>query len=92
VLAGTISGNDLHEWLKDRKNRRAIPHRFDACGYVPVRNSARKDGLWIIGGKRQVVYALRALSLDQQIKAATKLSEEKAKTGAEMLLNIMGGL
>ena len=91
VLSGAITGSDLYEWLKDRKNRRAIPHRFDACGYVPVRNTSRADGLWIIDGKRQTVYALRALSLDQQIKAATKLADEKAKTGAEVLQDIMGG-
>jgi hypothetical protein len=29
---------DFLEWLKDRKNRRTIPHRFEKCGYVPVRS------------------------------------------------------
>ena len=24
----------FHEWLHDRKNRRNIPHRFEACGYL----------------------------------------------------------
>ena len=32
---------DIKNWLDDRKNRRGIPHRFDAAGYVPVRNDDR---------------------------------------------------
>ena len=80
---------DLFEWLRDRKNRRAIPHRFDACDYVPVRNPSRSDGLWIVNDKRQVVYGRRNIPLDQQVKAAKKLSEEKAKTGTEVLQEIM---
>jgi hypothetical protein len=42
----------IHEWLKERKNRRAIPHRLEACGYVPVSNEAVKDGYFVIGKKR----------------------------------------
>jgi Family of unknown function (DUF5906) len=33
------------EWLKDRKNRRIIPHRFETVGYVPVRNPDADSGL-----------------------------------------------
>jgi hypothetical protein len=29
------------DWLEDRRNRRAILHRFEQCGYVPVRNPER---------------------------------------------------
>jgi len=48
-----IAPAEFAVWLKDRKNRRAIPHRFEQCGYVPVRNDAAKDGDWKIGGTRQ---------------------------------------
>jgi Bifunctional DNA primase/polymerase, N-terminal/Family of unknown function (DUF5906) len=65
----------FQEWLMDRKNRRAIPHRFETCGFVPVRNTATKDALWVIGGKRQVIYARAKLSLKDQIKAAQRLSK-----------------
>jgi hypothetical protein len=65
---------DLFEWLKDRKNRRVIPHKFEACGYAPVRNSDAKDGLWVIGGKRQTVYGRLDLSLSDRVKAAQKLA------------------
>ena len=33
-------------WLRDRSIRRAIPHRFEQCGYAPVRNPDREDRLW----------------------------------------------
>jgi hypothetical protein len=26
------------DWLRDRRNRRSIPHRFEDCGYVAVSN------------------------------------------------------
>ena len=52
---------DVYDWLKERKNRRVIPHRLEDIGYEPVRNEAAKDGLWRIDGKRQVVYARREL-------------------------------
>jgi hypothetical protein len=64
---------EFREWLSDRKNRRAIPHRLEQCGYVPVRNDAAKDGLWKIGGSRQVVYAKAELTGSQRIAAAQKL-------------------
>jgi hypothetical protein len=63
----------FQDWLEDRKNRRAIPHRFEKCGYVPVRSSTT-DGLWVIKGKRQVVYARAELSSKDQFRAAQKLA------------------
>jgi hypothetical protein len=57
-------------WLDDPKNRRIIPHRFEKCGYVPVRNPDRVDRFWKIRGQRQVVYALSGLSLQEQLQAA----------------------
>ena len=66
---------DIAEWLRDRKNRRAVPHRMENCGYVPVR-AETKAGLWIISGTRQVVYARSGLSLSDQIKAARDLAKQ----------------
>ena len=68
--------NDFGDWLRDRKNRRAIPHRLERCGYVSVRNDAAKDGLWKLAGKRQVVYARAELSIRDRAAAAQKLSNE----------------
>jgi hypothetical protein len=64
---------DFELWIKDRKNRRAIPHRLEKCGYVPVRNDLADDGLWKMSGKRQVIYARSTLSLAAQLKAARSL-------------------
>ena len=63
-----------YEWLRDRKNRRAIPHRLEQCGYVPVRNDAAEDGLFKINNRRQVVYAKAGLSIRDRLEAARKLT------------------
>ena len=68
VLA--LASGGFFEWMNDRKNRRVIPHRFERCGYVPVRNNDAKDGLWVIGGRRQVVYGRSDLPVDERLEAA----------------------
>lgn len=61
---------DLAGELKDRRNRRSLPHKLERVGYVPVRNPDADDGLFKVRGKRQTVYAKRNLNLATQIKAA----------------------
>lgn len=61
---------DFADWLRDRKNRRKVPHRMEEGNYVPVRNPSAVSGLWVVGGKRQVIYARKSLSLRDQIYAA----------------------
>ncbi len=56
-------------WLRDRKNSRKIPHRFETCGYVAVRNET-KDGMWKIEGRRLMIYAKSELSIRDRITAA----------------------
>jgi hypothetical protein len=68
------SGGAFAEWLRDRRNRRQIPHRLESAGYEPVRNSSAQDGLWKIGSRRQSVYARRELPLRDRIAAATTLA------------------
>jgi hypothetical protein len=67
------TGGDLYYWMKERKNRRAIPHRFESCGYVPVRNSSAESGLWVIAGKRQVVYGRKDVAPAERLAAAEVL-------------------
>jgi hypothetical protein len=69
-LVGTSHPDEFGEWLKDRRNRRKIPHRLEACGYVAVRNPSADDGLWKVFGRRQVIYSRAALSITDQLKAA----------------------
>jgi hypothetical protein len=48
IESNSFGSDGLHDWLTDRKNRRAIPHRLEKCGYVPVHNPTADDGLWKI--------------------------------------------
>lgn len=76
LTLGRIQGRaegDFGDWIKDRKNRRAIPHRLERCGYVPVRNPDAADGLWKVGGKRQVIYAAASLDWADRLRAARDL-------------------
>ena len=61
--------SDFGIWLKDRRNNRVIPHRFEACGYVRIRNPDANDNLWQIGGKRVAVYAKKELSIRDATEA-----------------------
>jgi hypothetical protein len=70
-------GKDIRPWLDDRKNRRAIPHRLEKCGYVTVRNDTADSGLWVIDSVRQVVYAKKALNPCDRLKAARALTGRK---------------
>jgi len=71
--------HDLWDWLKDRKNRKAINHRLENCGYCAVNNPVATDGMWRIGGRRQMVYAKSSLSLGAQQKAVETLQRKAAE-------------
>jgi len=60
----------LVDELQDRGKRRAMPHRMERVGYVPVRNPDAKDGEFKIAGRRQTVYAQRTLTPADQIRWA----------------------
>jgi Family of unknown function (DUF5906) len=75
-ITNHATGN-FEGWIKDRKNRRAIPHRLEKCGYVPVRNDAAKDRLWVINGSRQAVYARSELPASDRFKAASDLARQR---------------
>jgi hypothetical protein len=71
------TGKEIETWLRDRKNRRVIPHRLEKCGYVQVRNDTAKDGLWKVNGTRQVIYGKSALPARDRVKAAGNLLQER---------------
>ena len=69
-----VASVSLSEWLRDRKNRRTMAHRFEEQGYTQVLNpDAKSDGLWVIAGKRQTVYGQKDISPDELVKAARGL-------------------
>jgi hypothetical protein len=64
------------EWLQDRRNLRAIPHRLEKRGYVPVRNPDNKtDGRWKAGNTRVVIYAQAKLSPRDRLVAVRTFLE-----------------
>jgi hypothetical protein len=75
IRAQNHATGDFGVWIRDRRNRRALPYRFEKCGYVPVRNDACEDGLWVINRTRQVVYAKADLSVRDRLAAAQKLTQ-----------------
>ena len=83
TLAKVIStaAEDFAAWLRDRRSRRTIPHRFEACGYVPTRNPDADDGLWKIGSQRMVVYGKASLTLTERLAAARALLNPWARRG-----------
>ena len=62
------------EWLRDRKNARRVPHRFESCRYVAVRNPNDTEGRWKISGRRHTIYAKIALPERDRIAAAFRLA------------------
>ena len=75
--------HEVNDFLCDRKNRRAIPHRLEGCGYAPVRNPDSQQGLWRIAtwqgrvvSTKQSVYAKKSLAVRDQIRAARRLQSE----------------
>jgi hypothetical protein len=71
------ANKELRDWFRDRKNSKTIQHRFRDCGYVPVANPDSKQGLWVINGKRQRIYASKFLSVRDQIMAVQKLMQSE---------------
>jgi hypothetical protein len=63
------------EWLRDSKaNARRVPHRFEDCGYVAVRNPNDSEGRWKIGGRRHTIYGKADLTERDRLAAALKLA------------------
>ena len=73
-LAAQAPTTAFADWLQDRKNARLIPHRLEEVGYVAVRNQSAKSGLWVIAGKRQVVYAKAELSIRDRYSQAAAVT------------------
>jgi hypothetical protein len=71
-----VASDEFANWLRDRRNARQIPYRFEEAGYVAVRNPADKsDGRWKIRNKRHVIYAKKTLSKREQLAAARAYAE-----------------
>jgi hypothetical protein len=72
--AATLTQPAFAEWLRDRRNARRVPHRFEDCHYVVVRNPHDTEGRWKMDGKRHTVYGKTSLTERERIDAAFKLA------------------
>jgi hypothetical protein len=81
------SSLDFATWLRDRKNRKAVPHRFEEAGYEALRNPDDSlDGLWRLDQKRQAIYVRKDLSERERHRAVTELRASPAPTGLAALV------
>jgi Family of unknown function (DUF5906) len=80
ILSAHASGS-FDMWIRERKNRRAIPHRLEGAGYLPFRNEDAKDGLWKIHGYRQVIYVKSALTPAARLTAARVIANVQPPVG-----------
>lgn len=71
-----VADGGLLEFLRDRKNTRAIPHRLANCHYVRVNNDEAADGMWSIGRVRQTIYARDDLLRGVRVQAARGLAKK----------------
>jgi hypothetical protein len=70
--------HEMHKWLDDRRNRRALPHKLEQVGYGVVRNLEADDGLWLIGGKRESVYVRSDIKgIEARLRAVHQLQESE---------------
>ncbi|MHC2367443.1 hypothetical protein ACVIQT_002091 [Bradyrhizobium diazoefficiens] len=74
VSQDSRQGN-FYDWLTDRRNNRAVPHRLERCGYVAVRHETAKDGRWVVNSKRQMIYAKAELNERDRHVAAKALQD-----------------
>ena len=102
IIRGAGMDTDTQNWLKERKNRRVIPHRLEAVGYVAVRNATNDQGLWRIdkvdrhyengdttysvGSERQVIYAKNTLSVRDQLAAVEALRREATEAAQGIIV------
>jgi hypothetical protein len=75
---------EMHKWLDDRKNRRALPHKLERVGYSVVRNLEAEDGLCLVAGKREAVYVRADIKgVEERLSAVRRLQEkEQARADA----------
>jgi len=70
----------LVQTLIDKKTSRRVPHMLEAVNYVGVRSPGTKDGRWVIGKRRQTVYASTELAVRDRIRVAGELAGDEYAT------------
>jgi len=71
------AGTETDEFLRDRRNRTRLPYLFESCAYFAEPNHFRKDHLWSINGRRQVIYVNHEKLKDTQDRQKAARAFEK---------------
>jgi hypothetical protein len=79
TVAATPIGAGL-DWLLERKSRRSVLHRMERCGYARFRNPEVKNGLWVINGRRQALYARAELDPKTRLEKAKAFADQMQST------------
>jgi Family of unknown function (DUF5906) len=58
------------DWLYEPKSRRLVSHRLEDCGYIRTNNPDSKQGLWVVKGKRCIIYARKELNAADRLRVA----------------------
>jgi hypothetical protein len=61
-------------WFSDRTHRFVMSKKFGESGYTPFKKPNYKQGLWVLKGRKQIIYVLNTLNEEQKLKASTALA------------------
>jgi hypothetical protein len=87
-IVDCTSSTSFAEWLRDRRNSRQIPHHFQECGYVAVRNPHAQDGMWKVGNARMAVYAKDSLSIQEPTPVGQRLRRHTIRMESEGRMSV----
>ena len=82
-IRSAVTDYELTKWLDERRNRKAVSHRLENCGYSAAHNPDVADGRWrFFDGSKRTVYVRRGLSFRDQVKAVRDLQARKEAEAA----------
>ena len=73
------ASDDFSKWIREPKHSKQFLRRMESCGYVSVNNPGRKDGYWLVDGKRKNIFALATLNPAKRMDEARKFAEKGTK-------------
>ena len=76
---------DLGGLFTDPSKAKALAYRFADNGYAPIPNVERKDGLWMIDGKRKSIFAKDGLDPEEARRRAKALADMGADAAAQVM-------
>ena len=94
--AATARDMDFGMWLRDRRNRRTIPFRLEAAGYVAVGNTDNEGGYWRVDGcaaeDLRPRRAVRGRSLARRCRTCSDAGHPEPAVMAVMTVNSISNI